>query len=195
MSTLPKTHFTPEEYLAMEISAEYKSQYVAGEIFAMAGAEPWHTKIVSNLVVALGGRLRGRPCDVYSQDMCVQAKASAMYTYPDVVALCGEGKFDGPSPQSLTNPQVIFEVLSPGTEGFDRGEKFARYRRIETLVDYVLVASTHMHVEHHVRQPNGVWTRTEHGDFPGEEIRLASLGCALPLAEVYERVNFPPNRT
>ena len=191
MSVLPKRFFTPDEYLALEAEAEYKSQYFAGEIFAMAGAQPSHDKITTNIIAALHSRFRGRSCDVFSSDMRVRA-ADDMYTYPDVTALCGEPEFvaQGKQPPSLTNPRVIFEVLSPSTEGFDRGIKFARYRRLETLTDYVLVSADRMRVEHHRLQDSGIWALDDLTT-PEEILSLPGVGCEVPLAEVYERVRFP----
>lgn len=188
MSALPKRLFTPEEYLELQYKAEYKSQYVAGEIFAMAGAQPAHDKITTNLIAALHSRFRGRSCDVFSSDMRVRA-ADDLYTYPDVTALCGEPKFDGSgkNPPNLLNPRVIFEVLSPSTEGFDRGIKFARYRRLETLTDYILVSTDRRRVEHHRLREDGVWVYEDLGE-ASETLRLASVGCEVPLSEIYERV-------
>lgn len=191
MSALPKRFFTPEEYLALEIPAEYKSQYVDGEIFAMARAQPWHVEVVGNINAALLTRLRGRPCKTYSSDMRVRSKPGNLWTYPDVVALCGKPIFDtGGDPQTLLNPQVIFEVLSPSTEVFDKGDKFRRCRQLETLTDYVLVASDRWRVEHHRVQENGVWICEEYSH-KNSRFRLASLDCELPLAEIYEGVTFP----
>ena len=192
MSALPKRFFTPEEYLELEGQAEYKSQYVAGEIFATAGAQPSHDRIAGNIIIALGLRFRGRPCDVFTSDMRVRAAAGDLYTYPDVTALCGEAKFEGRDgqPPSLLNPQAIFEVLSPSTEAFDRGDKFARCRRLETLRDYVLVSADRMRVEHHRLQDSGVWAYDDLRE-PTSLLRLASVDCALPLAEIYERVTLP----
>ena len=148
---MPKRYFTPEEYLLLESRAMYKSQYVAGEIFpmgedtsaqvsAMGGAQPIHVLITDNLTVALRTRLRGRPCHSYSSDLRVAIEAGELYTYPDISALCGQPRFDEAyQPASLLNPQVIFEVLSPSTEAFDRGDKFGRYRRLESFTQYVLV--------------------------------------------------------
>lgn len=194
MSALPKRCFTPEEYLALEDKAEYKSQFVAGEIFAMAGAEPWHVEITGNIAGELRTLFRGKPCKAYGADMRVRVDEGELWTYPDVVALCGSPKFDSSSsPRSLLNPQVIFEVFSPSTEAFDRGDKFARYRRIDSLTDYVLVASEQMRVEHYVRQSAAVWTLTEYSQ-PADRIPLVGVGCELPLAEIYYRVSFPDNR-
>lgn len=195
MSALPKNSYTPEEYLALEAKAEYKSQYVAGEIFAMAGAEPWHTRIADNLNGMFYVRFRDRPCQTFSSDMRVQASEGELYTYPDLSALCGEPRFNHTiRPGSLLNPQVIFEVLSPSTEAFDRGDKFARYRKMPSLSDYVLVASETMRVEHFVRQPSGAWTMTEYSQ-PADEVPLHPLDCTLPLEEIYRRVTFPRDLT
>ena len=191
MSALSKRFFTPEEYLALEVPAEYKSQYVDGEIFAMAGAQPWHIEVVDNITAALRTRLRGRPCKSYSSEMRVRSKPGNLWTYPDVVALCGKPIFDTDGdPQTLLNPQVIFEVLSPSTQTFDRGDKFRRYRQLESLTDYVLVSSDRRRVEHHRVQPNGVWICEEYSH-QNSRFRLVTLDCELPLAEIYEGVTFP----
>ncbi len=192
MSALPKRLFTPEEYLELELKAEYKSQYVAGEIYAMAGAEPDHVSLATGIASLLYSRFQGRPCRVYSSDLRVRVNPGELWTYPDVAAVCGEPHFDRSAgrPASLLNPQVIFEVLSPSTEAFDRGEKFARYRLLESLVDYVLVSSEQMRVEQFVRQADGSWQYKEYHQ-PDDRLPLASVGCELPLAEIYERVTFP----
>ena len=191
MSALPKRYFTQEEYLELELKAVYRSQYVAGEIFAMAGAQPWHVRVVGNLSGMLYNQLRGRACEFFSGDMRVRIKEGDLWTYPDLSALCGKPKFEtADNPQSLLNPQVIFEVLSPSTETFDRGDKFRRYRQLESLTDYVLVSSYRRRVDHHRVQENGIWICEEY-THPNSRFRLASLGCELPLAEIYEGVIFP----
>jgi Uma2 family endonuclease len=191
MSALPKRHFTPEEYLEMEVKAEYKSQYLAGEIFAMAGAQPWHIVVTGNLITALNLRFRGRACHVYFSDMRLSVRAGGLYTYPDVMALCGKPEFDDAyNPVSLLNPQVIFEVLSPSTEAFDRGDKFTRYRKLDSLTDYVLVSADRMRIEHHALQRSGVW-RYEEYEHPSNHLRLASVDCEVPLAEIYDKVELP----
>lgn len=189
MGALPKLHFTPEEYLALELSAEYKSQYFAGEIFAMAGAQPWHDDVANNIRNLLHQQFRGRPCKYYSSDVRVQIAAGDMYTYPDISALCGTPVFEtAGDPQSLVNPQVIFEILS--TEGFDRGEKFRRYRKMDSLIDYILVSSDQWRVEHYMRRPSGAWTLAEY-DLPGHVLKIETVGCRLPLESIYENVAFP----
>ncbi len=191
MGALPKRYFTPEEYLTLEVKAEYKSQYVGGEIYAMAGVEPWHIEIVDNITKALGAAFGERPCKSYSTDMRVRSKAGGLYTYPDVSALCGKPKFDfSMRPSTLLNPQVIFEVLSPSTEALDRGDKFSRYRKLESLTDYILVTSEFMRVEHFIRQDGGDWNLTEYSQ-PDDKVVLRPLDCELSLASIYRRVEFP----
>ena len=191
MGDLPKRYFIPEKYLTLEVKAEHKSQYVAGEIYAMAGVEPWHIQIVDNITKALGAAFGDRPCQSYSTDMRVRSKAGELYTYPDVSALCGKPKYDfSMRPSTLLNPQVIFEVLSPSTEAFDRGNKFALYRNLDSLTDNVLVASESVRVEHFVRQENGTWNMTEYSQ-PAERLPLRTLECELTLAAIYRRVEFP----
>ena len=191
MSALPKRYFTQEEYAMLEEKADYKSQYVAGEIFAMAGVQPWHDAVVQNLGGMFYVRFRGRPCRTFSADVKIRAKASELWTYADLSALCGTPKFDtSTNPHSLLNPQAIFEVLSPSTESFDRGDKFERYQRLESFTDYVLVASETMRVEHYTRQEGGGWLYHEY-HAAADVLKLPVVGAELPLAEIYERVTFP----
>lgn len=192
MSALPKRFFSPEEYLELENKANYKSQYVAGEIFAMAGTQIEHWQVLKNLIALFQARFRGHPCDFFAQDIRLRVAAGDMYTYPDLMALCGEPKFEGKAqePPSLLNPQVVFEILSRSTEDFDRREKFARYRRLETLREYVLVTPWTRRVERHWLRDDGVWEYEDLRD-PTHVLRLVSVGVELPLEEIYEGVTFP----
>lgn len=190
MSALPKRYYTPEEYLALEDKAENKSQFVSGEIFAMAGAQPPHVIIQSNLIGELHRRFRGNGCTVFSSGMRVQIQRGELYTYPDVSTVCGRPDYSDSKPASLLNPQVIFEIISPTTEAFDRGDKFARYRRLESLTDYVLVASEQMRIEHYDRQDGGAWTLTESSQ-SSDRLRLRGAGCELLLSEIYDQIAFP----
>lgn len=191
MSALPRHFCTEGEYLELESRTDYKSQYVGGEIFAMAGAEPEHIEIADNLTILFGSLLREKPCRSYSGDLRVRVRPASLWTYPDLTVVCGEAQYDtSAKPRSLLNPQVIFEILSPSTEAFDRGDKFARYRLIESLADYVLVSSDRVRVEHFVRQPEGLWFFREYHRLE-ERLPLHSLGCELPLSGIYDRVTFP----
>ena len=206
MTALPKRYFTPEEYLMLEERSPYKSQYIHGEIFAMGedttskpsamgGAHPEHVKLASNIGGLLHSRFRGRNCQMFVSDVRVAVKPGDNYTYPDVVALCGEPKYEtARNPPSLLNPQIICEVLSPSTEAYDRGDKFLQYQRLDSLTDYLLVAVDQMRIDHYVRQGDNEWKLTIH-TLPDQSLSLASVGCELSLAEIYERVTFPAGKS
>ena len=188
MSSLAKPRYTLEEYLALERRADHKSEFLGGEIFGMAGASFRHNVIVANILREMGTGLRGGPCQPVGSDQRVQIEATGLNTYPDVVVVCGEPHFTDDHLDTLVNPTVIMEVLSESTEADDRGEKFAHYRRIEALSDYVLVSQEKRRVEHYVRQGDQ-WVLSEFNT-PGAAVPLASLGGALSLAGVYDRVTF-----
>jgi Uma2 family endonuclease len=189
MSTLAKSFLTPEEYLKIERQAEYKSEYFAGEMFAMAGAVERHNLICWNILGQLYHQMRQRRCRAYPSDMRVRVSATGLYTYPDIVALCGEPKFLDDHRDTLLNPSVIVEVLSPSTEAYDRGRKFEHYRSIESLAEYLLVASDRVHADLYRRQADGLWVLSPAGE-PGDTVELPSIGCRLLLADVYEKVDF-----
>jgi Uma2 family endonuclease len=183
-----QSRYTPEQYLALERQAEYKSEYVNGMIIALAGASRAHGLIVFNLARELGPQLIGRQCEAYVSDMRVKISATGLYTYPDLVAVCGEALFDDEHTDTLLNPTVIVEVLSLSTEAYDRGEKFAHYRRIESLQEYVLVSQDKVRIESYVRQ-GSQWILSEASDLE-ETVRLESIGCDLVLRSVYDKVQF-----
>lgn len=188
MSTQPKTLLTPEEYLDIERKAEYKSEYYQGEMFAMAGASEPHNTLVANLLSALHQQVRGRSCKVYPSDMRVRVTDTA-FTYPDVVVVCDKPQLLDQHFDTLLNPTFIAEILSPSTEGYDRGRKFEYYRSIETLAQYLLVASDRIHVDLFTRQPNGQWLLTEAGQLD-QRVELQSIGCGVLLADLYDKVDF-----
>ena len=192
MPALPKHHYTGEQYLALERKADYKSEYIDGQIYAMSGASREHNLISFNLIAALGTQLKGRPSEGYGSDMRVKIHPTGMYTYPDVTVVCGEAQFEDGQVDTLVNPTVIIEVLSPSTEAYDRGEKFAHYRKMESLTDYVLVAQDKMRVEHFVRvgDEGEQWMFTEVSD-PAGILRLASISCDVAIQDIYDKVVFP----
>ncbi len=187
MSAVPVSRVTPEEYLAAERASDTKHEYVNGEVYAMAGASLAHNLIVSNLIRTVGTRLLGRPCDVYPSDMRLQVTETGLYTYPDVMVVCGEHHLADETRDMLVNPKVIFEVLSETTEVNDRVWKWAHYRHLESLEEYVLVAQDRHLVEHFARQPDGAWLLREFDDL-GETLPLPTLGIEVPLADIYYRV-------
>jgi Uma2 family endonuclease len=188
MSSPAQQHYTPEEYLALERQAECKSEYYAGEIFAMAGASRWHNLIVTNVLRELSLQLKGRPCTTYPSDMRVKISPTGLYTYPDVTVVCGEAQFEDHQQDTFLNPTLIVEVLSESTEAYDRGGKFAHYRKLASLMEYVLITQTKPHVEHYVRQADHRWLLAE-ADSLSDSIHLPSIDCHLALAEVYDKVD------
>src|SRR6266404_1708800 len=154
MSSVPKTFLTPEQYLEIERKAEFKSEYFQGEMFAMAGAREAHNLIALNLAAALHPQLRARPCRAYISDMRVRVSATGLYTYPDILVVCGEPQFLDERRDTLLNPNLIVEVLSPSTEAYDRGRKFEHYRSVESLSEYLLVSSERIIAELFTRQPD-----------------------------------------
>jgi Uma2 family endonuclease len=188
MSSQVQQRHTPEEYLALERQAQCKSEYYAGEIFAMAGASRWHNLIVTNVLRELSLQLKGRSCTTYPSDMRVKVSPTGLYTYPDATVVCGEAQFEDHQQDTLLNPTLIVEVLSESTEAHDRGGKFAHYRKLPSLMEYVLIAQTKPHIEHYVRQPDNRWLLAE-ADRLADTIHLPSIDCHLALAEVYDKLN------
>ena len=193
MPSLAKPHYSLHEYLALERRADHKSEFLGGEIFAMAGASFTHNAIVANIVTELRNRLRSGPCRPVANDQRVQTQATGLNTYPDVVVVCGEPHFTDDFLDTLVNPIVLVEVLSDSTEAYDRGEKFAHYRRIETLSDYVLVTQDKSRVEHFTRQPDGQWLLSVAEELEAKVV-LSSVGCELALSDIYDTVALPTER-
>jgi len=187
MSIQPKRRLTPEQYLEIERQAEYKSEYFNGEMFAFAGATENHVVIVGNISANFYAQLRNKKCKAYTNDMRVKVNITGLYTYPDVVVVCGEPKFEDDHRDTLLNPIVIVEVGSPSTENYDRGTKFEHYRTISSLSDYLLMAQDKIHVEHYVRQSDRSWLFSEFKSATNK-LLIQSLGCELAVQEIYEKV-------
>jgi Uma2 family endonuclease len=191
MSSQPVAFITPEQYLAEERKAEFRHQYINGEIFLMPGNTRQHVRIVSNIVTSLNNQLEDRDCDVLSNDMRVRVNPAGdyMYTYPDLIVTCEEPQFQDDQFDTLLNPRVIIEVLSPFTTAFDRGEKSRLYRQIASLAEYWLIAQDRVHVERYLRDLDGTWRLSEWNNV--EDVAdMPSIGAALKLAQVYRRVKF-----
>jgi Uma2 family endonuclease len=187
MSSLPERLYTSQEYLTLERAAEHKSELVNGRIYAMTGTSFAHNLIVLNLSAEIRAQLRGGPCSVLVNDMRVKATRTAMYTYPDVVALCEPPELEDAHLDTLLNPAVIVEVLSESTERYDRGEKFAHYRKIESLREYILVSQDKVRIEQYVRHGEH-WVLTEISG-PAGALRIETLGCEIALRDIYDRVD------
>lgn len=189
MSRPAEQFITAADYLAMERQSPSKSEYLNGRIYAMSGASRNHNRITFNLARRIGNQLDGKPCQGYVSDMRVKVSPTGLYTYPDVVVVCGEPRFEDDQVDTLLNPKVIIEVLSESTEKYDRGEKFTHYRALESVTDYLLVAQHQPCIESFHRQADGSWLYSVAQGLEAH-IDIAAIGCALCLEEVYERVVF-----
>lgn len=188
MASAARQLLTPAEYLEIERTADTKSEFYAGEMFAMAGASPEHNAIAFDVGGLLFAQLRGGPCQAFGSDQRLKVSETGLYTYPDLSVVCGEPQFEAGSPRTLLNPTLIVEVLSPTTEAYDRERKFEHYRQLQSLREYVLIAQDRYRIESYLRQAgNERWLFTAVTD-PGDSIHLNSIGCELALAEVYGRV-------
>lgn len=186
MSSLPDYYLSPEEYLTIERQAEYKSEYVDGVMYAMAGASERHNLIAGNLVTELNNQLRNAPCRVYPSDLKVRVPNSTRFFYPDVSVICGKTRFADEQTDVVLNPILIVEVLSESTAAFDRGKKFQSYQQIESLQEYLLVSQDEFTVEHYLRQENGHWLYTKVSGLEGI-IALPTLNSQLALSDIYSK--------
>jgi Uma2 family endonuclease len=179
---------TPEEYLAAERAASFKSEYVSGQIWAMSGASRRHNAIAVNLVAALHAALRGGPCQVFGSDMRVFVPENVTYAYPDVTVVCGEQQYTDEAVDTLLNPVIIIEILSPSTAHYDRAVKFIKYRRLPSLHEYLLVHQDAPRIER-FEKVEDIWTS---GECTGLQtaLELPSIGVTLSVADLYDRVAF-----
>lgn len=191
--TLGHRILTAEAYLARERRAQTRSEFFEGHMYAVAGADEAHNLLMSNIVTEINLQFRGRPCKVYPRDMRVKIPATGLYTYPDVTALCGEALFEDAEVDTLTNPALVVEVLSYSTEAYDRGDKFAMYRTVPSLTDYVLVSDNRVLVEHYSRQTDGSWRLIEKSTLD-ETLDLPSMNVRLSLANLYDKVDVTASR-
>jgi Uma2 family endonuclease len=190
MSAVPKRKLTEAEYLAIERAAEFKNEFFNGEMFAMAGASREHNAIKENLIVELGSRLKGSPCRTYSSDQRLKVSRTGLYTYPDIVIVCGQAEYAENDRDTLLNPTVVIEVLSPSTEKYDRGTKFRQYQKLPSLKEYVMVSQSEPVCERYARRPDGTWALTVVEDLAGE-LAFESVPARIPLADIYAGVEFP----
>jgi len=179
--------YKSEEYLELERDSEIRHEYLDGEIFEMAGGNKRHNGISANLVRLLGNQLLEQDCIVYGSDMRVRITSTGKYTYPDVVAVCGEEIFEDETEDTLLNPMLIVEVLSKSTEAYDRGVKFEYYQTIESFREYVLVKQEPFRVEQFVRKEKNVWTYFEFRQ-PVDVVKLNSIDCELVLQDIYHKI-------
>jgi Uma2 family endonuclease len=201
--SMPETKvlYSVDEYLAIERESEERHEFLDGEIYEMAGESPAHGAICTNLTRIVSTDLLGSPCQAFSKDTKVRSgpllqsrrTTKGLFSYPDLVVVCGEMQFHDEHQDVLLNPTVIIEVLSPATHAFDRGKKWLRYQTwIPTLSDYLMVAQSRPQIEHYQRQANGQWLYSRIKGLEGI-VRIPSVGVTLKLADVYDRVVFPPD--
>jgi Uma2 family endonuclease len=183
-----RSFLTAAEFLAFERGSEVRHEYVAGEAVLMTGGSWDHSLVIGNLLAELKARLRGSSCAVHASDLRVRTPAG-LYTYPDVVVVCGEPRFEDAHRDTVLNPRLLVEVLSPSTESYDRGRKFESYRGLDSLQEYLLVSQDRPRVERFLRQENGFWLYSE--VVGRDEVIPLALGCELALAAVYEGLALP----
>lgn len=188
MSAIEKKRWTVEEYLAFERESDEKHEFIDGEIYAMSGASRKHNLIAGNTFANLHAQLLSSPCEIYMGDMRVKMKAQN-YTYPDLAVVCDTPKFELAQVDTLINPTLMVEVLSPSTERYDRGRKFELYRSLASMQEYVLIAQDRVHVERYVRQSDNTWVFSEL-DAVDDRLALSSIGCTLALVDIYAKVRF-----
>jgi Uma2 family endonuclease len=197
--SLPQTQIlsTPDEYLAFERAATERHEWLDGLIYAMAGESSQHSIISANVIAILNIQLRGKPCRVFSPNMKVYSRLptdttmKGLFSYADTLVVCGQPRFHDEHGDVVINPTVIVEVLSKSTEAYDRGEKFERYSQNASLTDYLLVSQRRPKIEHYARGEHGRWNYSRETSLAGS-IDLAAIDCRLPLAEVYDGIEFSP---
>lgn len=178
-----KLNLSYEDYLALERETDLRHEFLNGEAWAMAGGTPRHSGVMTNLTAIVWAALRGHPCRPYNSEMKISIENTGLYTYPDLVVICGPPARSPQDRNAVTNPTLLAEVLSPSTEGWDRGGKFAHYQHIPSLRYYLLVNVGQVRVELFTRESEGRWTLTVHG--PGTQVPLPELGFSLDVDELY----------
>jgi len=186
MASLPKYDVSPEEYLALERKAEFRSEYIDGVVYALAGGSERHSLMAANIIISLGGQLRSRPCRVYTSDLKVSTPNLQRFFYPDLSVVCGETKFAVDQKDVILNPILIVEVSSESTAAYDRGKKFLSYQQIDSLQEYLLVSQDEILVEGYARQGNDRWLYTKVAGLDGV-LTLPSLNCELALKDIYDK--------
>ncbi|WP_437764157.1 Uma2 family endonuclease [Sorangium sp. So ce281] len=186
-----RTGLSPAEYLAFERASEQKHEYANGEIFAMSGCTRAHSLLAGNIQRELGNALLDRACEVHTSDMRVRITPTGRYVYPDASVVCGDPVFEDAELDTLLNPNVIVEVLSDSSEAYDRGDKFAQYRSVPSIAEYVLVSQKEVRIEHFQRQPDGRWLLSILG--PGTQLELESVGVVIDVNRVYLKVPLAPS--
>ena len=182
-------YYTREEYLAMEDAAEYRSEYYKGEFFAMAGGSINHNRIVGNLFTKLNLALVNSKCEAFMTDVKVWIEQKDLFTYPDVIVVCGKPQFYKGRDDTITNPIIIIEVLSDSTKNYDRIEKFEFYRTLASFEEYILIDQYRVHVEHFYLESKGKWIYTDNNNL-NDVLRFNKIELQVSLKDIYNRVEF-----
>lgn len=189
MATQPTKRYTLEEYIELDKNSEERFEYFDGEVFNMSGVHPNHALLESRLITTFNNQTAKRGCYIYPANLRVKVPSMPPYRYPDLSALCGKPEFEEHSGLlCLTNPVLLAEILSPSTEAFDRGEKFAHYKSIPSFREYLLIAQSKKYITHYLRQTERAWLQTEYG--AGEVLQIVSLECELNVDALYSGINF-----
>ena len=189
MAAAPQPRLTPEEYLELDRASEFRNEYYAGKMYAMSGGTYRHALIIGNLTRELGNALEARPCSVTPSEVRVRTSPKGLYTYPDVVVVCGEPKYVDSRRDTLLNPTLVIEVLSPSTEAYDRGHKSTQYRTLDSLQEYALVSQHEPRIEVFRRQAGDGWLFFEVAGLEAS-CHFSSVECTLSLARIYRHVVF-----
>ncbi len=188
----PVHRLTEAEYLEIERRAPIKSEFLDGEMFAMSGGTSAHSLIAANMTRAIGNQLEGSPCVVYTSDLRVKVQPDGLYTYPDLSVACGGEEFADENNDTLLNPVVIVEILSDSREAYDRGKKFALYRQIPSLREYVLVSQHQPLLEQFIRQENAEWLLRVVSGLESK-LSLSSIAITIEMAKIFANVRFVPS--
>jgi Uma2 family endonuclease len=191
MSSQAVPYVTPEEYLKFERSSEFRHEYVFGEIVEMVAGTYAHGLIGANVIAAFANHLPKGPCRVVASSARVMLHRDLLYSYPDATVVCGKPEFLDPEADTLTNPKLIVEVLSPTTRNYDLGDKTRMYWQIPSLTDLLVIEQDKVWIEYWSREPGGKWDRKLAND-PGDVLKIDSLDCGLPVAEIYSGVEMRP---
>lgn len=189
MSAIPlKKHYTEAEFLEFERASPVKHEYFDGAIFAMAGASRQHNQLARNFSIEIGQQLKGRSCELFIADLRVKVQRTGLLTYPDLLIVCGEHEYlEDERPDTLLNPQVIIEVLSPSTQEWDRDLKFQHYQKIPSFREYVLVSQDKVMIDHHILNENGKWERQAFFKVE-EEFAFFTVPVRVKIADIYRGV-------
>jgi Uma2 family endonuclease len=191
---LKKEYYSKEEYLEMEALADCKSEFYAGEIFAMAGGSPKHSMICFNLYRTVGNAIADKDCIGFESNMKLELAEADAYVYPDMMIVCGEVKLAENTSDVITNPVLIVEVLSPATESFDRGKKFEYYRMLTSLKEYVLVSQEEAMTESFCKQDENTWLYTAAKGLD-KSLVLKSLDYEIALKDIYHKIQLSESKT